>query len=170
MQNYSVQESLLNIEIQDAKIALEYEMNRQLERPDFDSATNAILAYLYMLNHSPTLDKLSYLELATGRKNLMGCLHKVCDFFKYLKWHEVVKIINEREALNVLCSAGHPELKEKTAHCADIIYQILRMKLKTDPKYNTTYIKVEEITDPSQKRFLDELDKELSQIIGKRNK
>ena len=52
------------------------------------------------------------------------------------------------------------------------------MKLKTDPKYinrttthdNTTYIKVEEIADPSQKRFLDELDKELSQIIGKRNK
>lgn len=163
----------MNINIQDAD---EYDQRIE-ERPDSDSVINAILAYLYVLNHSPTLDKLSYLELVTGRKNLMGCLHKVCDFFKYLKWHEVVKIINEREALNSLFSAGHPELDEKTAHCSDIIYQILRMKLKTDPKYinrtttynNTTYTKVEEIIDHDQKRFLDELDKEFFKIIGERN-
>lgn len=114
-----------------------------------------MLAYLVVLNHGPTLQKISATERQLGAANIMGCLHRVEDFFVEKDWREVLSMLKQREKLNGRCPLDNPELLKATASLSEAIYRALHPTSENPAPL-----------DSAQQKFLAALDKEFSRILG----
>lgn len=115
---------------------------------------NDILAYLVVLNHRATITKLPQSDYDKGAHNMMGCLHRVMDFFEDRGWLEVVLLVKRREKLNGKYPVGHPELERATEILSERLFEILQVQDGLKP------------VAPDHKKFMDALDAEFAKILG----
>lgn len=114
-----------------------------------------ILAYLTVLNHVPIVKKLSHADYLRGLNNVMGCLHRVEDFFKNIDMPETVALINYREKLNGRCFDNNPEFVNTTKKLSEHLFEFLV----------NSRVGVGVVCD-QHKAFLDTLDSELKRILS----
>lgn len=122
------------------------------------AAESDILAYLMVLNHQPTLQKLSPTERQVGTNNIMGCLHRVEDFLIQKDWRSIVSMLKNREKLNGRYPVTNTALIQATAELSETLYTVL----------HPTSAKVLP-WGPTETKFLNSLDAEFSKILGKLN-
>lgn len=114
-----------------------------------------ILAYLVVLNHRPTIERLTQDEYYRGSHHMMGCLHRVMDFFEDRGWLEVVLLVKHREKLNGKYPVGNPELARATEILSERLLEIIRVQ--SSP------------VNPTHKQFMDALSSEFTKILEKVN-
>ena len=134
---------------------------------DPSNPVDDLLAYLVVLNHYPTIKKLSSEEYSRGSSGVMGCLHRVMDFVEDRDWVHVRTLIKDRERLNGFLPYGDAKLEAATAILSHCILGILRSenkgRLSASQEADERLAKKENV----EKDFMNRLDSEFAKILGK---